>query len=185
LIVSDGAGGSILTWTDYRSGGGDIYAQRVDARGNPVWIADGVPVSTATNNQYADAILPDDSGGAIIAWTDYRSGSGDIYAQRVDPSGNPLWTPGGVAICTATDSQQDPKLVSDDAGGVFIVWEDRRAGLFYDDIYAQRVNASGTVLWTPDGVVVSAAAEYQIHHNIASDGTISVVASTTTSTPND
>jgi len=175
LIISDGAGGSIFVWTDGRSGDLDVYAQRVDARGIPLWAIDGVAVSTATNNQYAHAILSDGAGGAIIALTDYRNGNADIYAQRLDASGNPLWTPGGIAVCTAADIQREPRLVSDDADGAIIVWEDRRAGMFYDDIYAQRVNGSGSSLWTSDGVVVSAAAEYQIAHAVASDGAGGVI----------
>lgn len=33
-IVSDGSGGAIIVWTDYRAGTySDIYAQRIDANG--------------------------------------------------------------------------------------------------------------------------------------------------------
>ena len=33
-LVSDGAGGAIMTWWDERTYNGDIYAQRVDRHGN-------------------------------------------------------------------------------------------------------------------------------------------------------
>ncbi|OGQ57841.1 MAG: hypothetical protein A3G39_03740 [Deltaproteobacteria bacterium RIFCSPLOWO2_12_FULL_43_16] len=92
-IVSDGSGGAIVTWYDYRSGTySDIYAQRIDANGNVLWTTNGMAISTAANNQYYPQIVSDGSGGAIITWEDYRSGNWDIYGQRIDANGNVLWT---------------------------------------------------------------------------------------------
>jgi len=51
---------------------------------NPVNVA----ISAAANNQYFPQLISDGSGGAIITWQDYRSGSNlDIYAQGVSASG--------------------------------------------------------------------------------------------------
>src|SRR5690348_9693452 len=84
--VSDGAGGAIVTWEDYRNGhNSDIYAQRINASGFVQWTTDGVPISTDSNDQTSPTIVGDDAGGAIIAWEDKRSGTNyDIYAQRID-----------------------------------------------------------------------------------------------------
>ncbi len=90
-IVSDGAGGAIITWYDYRSGGYDIYAQRINASGIVEWTADGVAICTATAHQYNPTIVTDGAGGAIITWYDYRSGGYDIYAQRINASGIVEW----------------------------------------------------------------------------------------------
>lgn len=38
-MASDGFGGAIIAWEDYRNGDMDIYAQRVDADGNVRWPA--------------------------------------------------------------------------------------------------------------------------------------------------
>jgi hypothetical protein len=90
-IVSDDAGGAIITWYDSRSGiGFDIYAQRLNSEGLPKWTVDGVGLCVAGNHQYNPALAPDGAGGAIVTWQDYRGGpTADIYAQRVDASGNP------------------------------------------------------------------------------------------------
>ncbi len=84
-ICSDGAGGAIITWRDYRSGSdSDIYAQIIDSSGNVQWTANGVAICTASNGQYKPKICSDGAGGAIITWEDSRSGSDyDIYAQRI------------------------------------------------------------------------------------------------------
>jgi hypothetical protein len=52
-------------------------------------------------------------------------------------------------------------MVSDEAGGAIIAWEDFCSGT-NNDIYSQRINASGTVRWTANGVPISAARNYQL-----------------------
>jgi hypothetical protein len=174
-IALDGAGGAILTWYDRRNGNEDIYAQRVDASGNAMWAPNGVAICSAANAQAGQQIVSDGAGGAIITWWDNRNPGGtnlDIYAQRVDASGNAMWAPNGVAICSATNHQGDPQIISDGAGGAIITWWDNRnggGGNVYD-IYAQRVDASGNALWTADGAAICTNANNQVYPQIASDG---------------
>ncbi len=67
-----------------------------------------VPICTADASPHWPTIVSDGSGGAIITWGDQRSGSYDIYAQRVDADGNVQWTTNnGVPICTASGKQRD------------------------------------------------------------------------------
>jgi phosphosulfolactate phosphohydrolase-like enzyme len=157
-IVSDGEGGAIISWSDFRSSTtADLYAQRINASGAVQWTTNGVPICTATNIQVAVAIISDGEAGAIITWHDKRSGSNDIYAQRINASGAVLWTIDGNVICSATEKQEDPSITSDGAGGAIIVWHDNRNGtnlINEYDIYAQRINASGSVLWATDGISV-------------------------------
>ena len=69
-LISDGAGGAIVTWKDSRSGNYDIYAQRVNASGAVQWAANGVALCTATGDQYSPRIVSDGAGGAIVTWED-------------------------------------------------------------------------------------------------------------------
>jgi hypothetical protein len=88
-IISDGAGGAIVAWYDYRSGAtADIYVQRVGAAGVPLWMADGAALCTTAGEQYIPTIGSDGAGGAIVSWADSRSGTSyDIYAQRIERYG--------------------------------------------------------------------------------------------------
>jgi hypothetical protein len=167
-IVPDGSGGAIITWEDYRGGNYDIYAQRVDADGIVHWTANGVAVCLAANTQSLPKSVSDGSGGAVIAWQDYRSGTSDIYAQRVNGNGEALWTTDGVPLCAAGNNQVYPVISSDGSGGAIIAWQDYRSG--NTDIYAGRVDGSGTVVWTPDGVAVCAAADAQTSCQLTEDG---------------
>ncbi|MGD1047741.1 MAG: T9SS type A sorting domain-containing protein [Candidatus Krumholzibacteriaceae bacterium] len=166
-IASDGSGGAIVVWTDNRSGGYDVYAQRIDASGTPLWPAAGVSICTATGDQTACKVISDGAGGAIIAWQDGRSGNQDIYAQRIDATGAVQWTADGVAVCTNTFDQHAPCLVTDDVGGAIIAWDDHRSG--NQDIYAQRIDASGTVQWTANGKVICNGPNTQQSQCVVSD----------------
>lgn len=173
-IATDNAGGAFITWQDARNGSNyDIFAQRVDPTGFPLWTVNGIGVAALPLIESVPAIVPDGAGGAIIAWCSNANPflvNEDIYVQRVDASGVVLWTAGGVAVCTATQRQLNPVLVSDETGGAFVAWRDSRAGELTNDIYVQRVNASGVTQWTPDGVAVCTAANNQFGLGMALDG---------------
>lgn len=171
LIISDGAGGAIATWEDYRVvlNQFDIYAQRVAPGGEVYWAVNGIPVCNALGNQQVPAIASDGGVGAIVAWSDYRNGLTDIYAQRLSGGGAAQWTPNGVAVCVATGGQLFPAVAKDGSGGAIIAWYDERSG--YADIFAQRVNVSGAVQWTTDGNAICSAADNQYGARITEDGT--------------
>lgn len=166
-LVSDGAGGAIISWTDKREGQDDIYAQRVDASGSLRWTLNGVGICTLSNPQYGNGVVSDGAGGAVITWYDDRSGTWDTYAQRVGGSGAVRWTANGIAACAAAGNQFDPRSVWDGAGGVIVAWNDDRSG---NDVYAQRVDTSGALSWAANGVAIGAAAGDQTNCRVAPDG---------------
>jgi hypothetical protein len=169
-IVPDGAGGAILAWADGRSGGFDLYAQRVNAAGVSQWSPDGVALCTAAGEQSYPSIAPDGAGGAIVTWQDIRSGASyDIYAQSVSAAGVPQWTVDGVAVCALTGYQQLPVTAPDGGGGAFIAWQDGRLGSDYD-IYVQRLNAFGAPQWSANGQPLCVVPGQQFFPKIIGDG---------------
>ena len=177
VITSDGAGGAIMAWVDYRPGTGGVYVQRINAAGTVQWTADGVGLATHGLGVDALQIVPDGSGGAIVTWKDGRNVSNyDIYARRVNSAGVAQWAANGVAICAAAGNQDVPDLISDAAGGAIVVWADYRTGPSDADIYAQRVNTSGVVQWTVNGVAVAALlGSSQLNPRSAPDGSGGVI----------
>ena len=232
VVCSDGAGGAFVAWTDGRiATGTEIYAQHILAAGvvDPVWPINGAPVCTATADQLIGGIHADGAGGAYVVWTDYRNNVDlrpDVYAQRLDPSGAPMWTVDGMivvrapvsqiirdhlhrnlgldalggllvcwqdqlggqwniaaqrldrvtgvqlwpafgaSVCAATGDQVVPTMVPDGAGGAIIAWQDGRAG---QAIYAQRMNPGGAPLWAPNGIGVCLGPWPQIAPRIVAD----------------
>ncbi len=145
-IISDGAGGFIVSWTDLRDDAGNIYAQRIDGSGVDQWAANGIPVCSVAGIQDLPVMVSDESGGAIIIWQDFRNdATGDLYAQRIDSNGQALWSTNGVAICSAPNDQIYPVAISDGHGGAIIAWEDARMGNLDYNIYAQWVDQQGNL----------------------------------------
>jgi hypothetical protein len=169
--VSDTKNGVIITWDDNRNSltnSTDIYAQRMKSNGFEKWASNGVAICSNTFIQKSVAITGTGiDGSAIITWEDNRNGNWDIYAQKIDSSGNVLWATDGVVICNKTTSQKGPKLISDNAGGAIIVFED--SVNFYWDITAQRISSSGTAMWATNGVAVCVAPNTQNNPKIDVD----------------
>lgn len=169
IPVADGAGGEFVVFWDHRGGVDyDVYAQRINSAGAAQWAVNGVALCALTGDQAVYGVVTDGAGGAITLWSDMRSGNVDLYAQRINSAGVPQWAGNGVALCTNTAGQYSPELVTDGAGGAIAAWYDSRNGA--DDIYAQKVNSAGVVLWAGDGVDVSNNASSQNNPQVAPDG---------------
>lgn len=168
-IEPDGAGGMIIAWQDKRNGVDyNVYTQRLSATGIALWSPNGVAVCTAAASQSAIDMTSEGIAGAIIVWKDQRNGNYDIYAQRVDLTGNLQWAVNGVVISTAAGAQLNPNAVGDGLGGAIIAWQDSSAGT--SDIKSQRVSALGLVQWAAGGVFVGSAASDQVSPKNVSDG---------------
>jgi hypothetical protein len=174
-IAHDGGGGAIIVWSDNRTADTDVYAQRLDADGNALWAADGVPVCVYSGSQSAPRLIVDDTGRTIVVWDDGRTSYNNYnpHAQRLDTDGSRMWATNGVALCTASRNQRSIWLVTDGADGVIAVWRDQRdytVDLRRYDVYAQRVDVNGNVVWPADGVAVAAEPYDQYVEDICPDG---------------
>ncbi len=166
--VSDGDGGVVVSWfqvtevapvgTQPRSQIWDIVAQKLDANGNVLWNPGGVPLEISKTSVSAapgpPVITGDGSGGAIIAWSDFRlhtAGPRSVYAQRIDSNGILKWQAGGIRVSSASLNPRS-LIASDGAGSALIVYS------FQEDwkiLRAQKVNGSGQAVWSTDGVSVT------------------------------
>jgi len=174
VLIEDGAGGTIIAWQDWRSGNRDIYAQRIDSLGNVLWTANGLGVVVKNTNQSSPKIVSDGADGAVIVWEDSINGNLDIFAQHIAGNGTSSWTAGGVAVCTATDKQTNPRVVVDATGAAYFTWQDRRNGNDYD-IYCQKLNAAGAPQWTANGVAINTATNSQINPKLELDASGAVI----------
>lgn len=173
VAALDGSNGAIISWADNRNGTGsssihDIYAQRISSTGSILWQSNGVVVARATGIQTNPSITGDGKGGAFIAWQDKRSGDFNIYAQEVDNTGAGVWAKDGIIITSVSGDQITPKVVSDGAGGVIVVWVDYRNTTA--DLFAQRVSSIGTLYWSGLGVPLTLAASDQRSDCVITDG---------------
>lgn len=160
-IVTDGAGGAIVAWTDLRKGTeADLHAQRVNAAGVPQWTANGVAVAAQARDQYGARLVSDGSTGAFVTWNDTRVfGRQDVYAARITSAGVMPWTAGGVRVALTAGGQGEPTIANDSSGGVYVAWADMRHGT--GDIAAQRLNGTGVRQWGDSARVICRASGAQ------------------------
>jgi hypothetical protein len=166
-IVSDGCKGTIIVWQDFRDGFEDYYAQRIDSNGVVLWAENGVRfcASGGTNidtNMSFPVAVSDGFGGAIVVWSDTRSGLNYTFAQRISLNGEILWSENGVKLSSnISRDESNYNLASDGSGGAVFVW--RMAGeILYNrsDLYAQRITADGIIDWDPFGVGICVSPDW-------------------------
>jgi hypothetical protein len=117
-----------------------------------------------------------------VGWSDNRRDTNDydIYAQKLNVSGNLLWGSSDVRVNGWTswgDDTEDPKLDVDSAGNSFFVWQDNRNA--QRDIFAQKLDSYGNRLWGSSDLKVNSnsATVAQYYCDVAvdsSDNAISV-----------
>lgn len=159
-VCSDGSGGLVVAWTDKRNGTAytDIYAQRLDSSGFPLWENQGVAVCTAAGFQTRIRMVPSVSGLSILTWMDTRNetiaAAYDLYGQMIDSSATPSWAPAGVPVAAITgNNQRMQQVAGDGVGSLFAVWEDdRNAGDW--DIFAQKLSP-----WSAVGSIAEAKSQ--------------------------
>jgi len=139
-IVVDASGNAYVVWHDERNGNLDIYFSYRPAGGS--W---GVNVKVnddlGTAAQAFPSIAVDASGNAYAAWTDYRTGGGDIYFSY-RPAGGSWGTNVKVNDGPGSTWEWEPDIATDSSGNAYAIWRDSR--LFDDDIYFSYRPADGS-----------------------------------------
>jgi hypothetical protein len=148
---ADPDGNVIMVWHDDRNGDWDIYAQKFDPDGNPLWGYTDLKVNQNSDSasQRYPSMDVDANGNTVVVWRDERDTDQNIYAQKLDPNGLPLWNSTDVRINQNTDglNQFEPAVDCGSNGMVTIVWHDERDGILEGDIYAQQLNSTGWIQW--------------------------------------
>jgi len=167
--IPDGSGGVIIAYrAPYQD---NISVLKIDGEGNLLWGQGGASLNLSGYDSQRD-IASDNSGGVIVV--QQIPGEDIICAQRVDSGGNILWQTGGVQACVGP--AEGAQVVSDGAGGAIIAYmrnipcEDGRTGYCDVDIYAQRIDTEGNVLWGPDGMPICAGPSHPNTPQIVADG---------------
>jgi hypothetical protein len=165
-VTADSQGNAIAIWEDGRSNGGGatrIVAQKVDANGSKLWQGDVLITASASPAERA-AASAGDNGTFYVAWKDVRNSGSNIYVQKFDQNGIALWpTDLRVNSDSGLKAHSNPAVVPAGAG-IFVTWVDLRNDT--SNIYAQKLSADGSKLWTED-VRVDSGPDGTSHYNPA------------------
>jgi hypothetical protein len=133
------------------------------------WQDNGLPLRQGVHIEWqrsADSV----DGELIFVWSDTRDGDKDVFIQKINVDGEKLWGENGATVVATPGRQEDPMVISDGAGGAFVVWIDYRYEPYYGDIFGQYVNSNGEVMWDETGVPLSIAFGRQDALNVCPDG---------------
>jgi hypothetical protein len=135
------------------------------------WQDGGVPVRQGAHIEWSRTGDVGDNGNMILGWSDTRSGNRDVYAQKVDSNGNELWGEDGLLVVGYEGRQEDPVMISDENGGVYVIWSDfRNPPLSDGQPYAQHISSNGSLTWDADGVPLSDDKLTEYTLNMCKDG---------------
>ena len=151
-IISDGDGGFIAAWEDYRNPNStDIYSQKVDINGKLLWGDSAVGLSNKYPGLFVK-IASDGDGGAFYTWIYYGAHDYMVLAQKVNKLGKREWGDAGIIVAGPSERviyNHDAVISVDGNGGAVITWAES------GDIYSQRFDKKGKRLWGEKGVLIS------------------------------
>lgn len=128
------------------------------------------PVCTATGEQLNSIVVksyPD--SGYFVIWEDHRIsfyGPTQIFAQKYDKTGNPLWANDGIAISTGTNSQHFTNssnndyrkysvAATDSAGGFYMGYaDDSVSNYVWERLMVQHIHNDGTLVFPGAGAIL-------------------------------
>jgi len=153
----------VHVWTENVIGVNDIVAMKYDNQGNPLWGDEALLIDYSNNIQASPKIISTNDGGVVIVWLSYSSQI-SIMAQKLDASGNKLWTESGIYISANYQTVAPSRILlfPNEIGGAIVTWVD-------DNAMAQNLDSNGVNQWddTENGLDLGL-----IHYNnqITSDG---------------
>jgi hypothetical protein len=145
-IVTDGKGGAIIAWLDYRNYE-STYIQRIGKNSNLIFEENGICLLSKCGRF---SILPDYGGGAFLIAIKGGMSLENIFGRHLKDDGNFEWSIdfGGTTICSNMVTKSMPTICSDNENGIIVVWDDTRNGAGNSNIFAQRVLSNGDLAKT-------------------------------------
>jgi len=142
----DTAGNALLAFNDDRGGTESVTVALVSPAGIMPWGSAGVQVaSSATAFFGPPAVTGTSDGDIVVAW----SQDNDMVAQKLDPSGAPLWG-AGVLFHPTTGSYFVSDLHASEAGTAILSFVTFSART----LLAQKLGSDGSLLWAAEHVPV-------------------------------
>ncbi|MHC1707076.1 MAG: T9SS type A sorting domain-containing protein [Bacteroidales bacterium] len=158
---------TVFAWqSEDASGQGIIRLQKISGDSTRMWGQWGI-VYSSTNPQERyiyPSLVPSDNNSVILIFhkqTGTFTAPKYLYAQKFDAAGMPVW-PQDVAIYNGPGVPIIPAITveSDSANGAVICWHDTRQGMGMFNVYVQRIDQAGNLLFTAGGQVVTTAPGY-------------------------
>lgn len=144
-----------------------IYMGHFDLQGNQTMSSPIDITGTAGgrgNSQWK--IICDNDSNAYVIWASYTNNN--ISISKIKPDGTKPWSD-AKQICAATGLQDYPDvMIKNDT--IYSIWDDARPGASGYEIYMQKTDTAGNMLWTPDGILLSNLNSYIPYPKLVKSG---------------
>lgn len=166
-LTGDGDGGAYIAWLDTRLPTIiTVYAQHVDASGNPSYTENGIPLVTGSGfTCRAPRVEPMAEGCALVTWAIELGTTFQVRIQKLDPNGTE-WSYGGVVARATSNYILGSYAVELRDGTIAVVYEEEFA---VDSVEVQAVglHPDATAKWGPRSVSTSPG--YDALHDVLAD----------------
>jgi hypothetical protein len=149
-IATCSNGYSYIASFSVENGNYNMRMQRVNAQGVPQWADDGILISDNAQDTWLTDwdMCVDNANYAILAFPDIRTGTTNIVAYRISPSGSFAWGDDGIVLSTG-DGNYSPTVSVTSAGNAIVAWSQDAVAHY------QKITASGNLPWGSSGFMLS------------------------------
>jgi len=156
--VAEAGGGSFSAWTQFSGNVQNAVSQHITGEGAIAWTG-GVDLSTNSSNFRMSPMLSvaEETQELMAVWREANGSQSQrgISAQRLDSSGNQLWGSNGVTVVALNSSYDYLDLSVAGFGEELISAYIQQSANMDGDIYANRLDAEGNLVWTDETVTVT------------------------------
>ena len=163
-------GNSIYTAITYQGNNKIVYQHLISDKGKLLWGNDGKLLTyqkgSQTNPQFAFV-----DSSVVVSWTNEFEKRKDVFIQRFDVKGNHLWGNNGKRIINIKGNQFGQRIVYDQKNGVVLAWIDKRENSPSANLYIQKVDLKGNIVWDSSAVIISSSQNMEKSYlNLIPDG---------------
>ncbi len=163
-VIADGSQGMVVVWANYSyDGQGFNYSLRIDCldhNGASRFPSGSIKLNQTTNIGFGCfyRLILTQSKDFIVSWLRDGLGTPNIFAQKVDATGNFLWGAQEIKVRDTVGEVRDFHMITDGSEGAYYTWGDgRKVNVAYGQ-YAQHILGDSTKQWAPQGVRIDSAA---------------------------
>lgn len=179
-VVEDGQGGVYIVY-----GSTHAYCTRINHEGQKIWEA--IPLDGDYPETIHNSVALATDSSLLVSYSNilyigsFQTGDAHIRVQKISPNGEKLWGDGVVVTPDNASGSFDEhphlvgsKVVADDSGGAYVAWTDMRNDPpgSVPELYAQRLNSAGEIMWDSLGILIDDRVERISHLAISSTNQI-------------
>lgn len=156
ILTSSIGNSAIIVWKDYSfNTAGELFCQKIDARGYLLWGDTGLRLTSENATDYS--LVSDEQGNSYASFiykTQDVGSESTVILQKISADGRLLFPGAGIKVYNSNNRKGMTSVVGDDSGGVFVFWTEMLNNKMI--VHSQRVDVNGKLVFGKKPVIISA-----------------------------